>query len=90
MDDEDIRKRVRERLASAKLPREIHVVAKPLKSGETPRNAMMVGSALSDPCAVCDAGGTQLRYDMPTGAVAFHDRCHRIWQEEAAKPVRRS
>jgi hypothetical protein len=54
---------------------------------EVAETAFSVGSAYPDPCAVCGEPSTQLRYELHR--VAFHHRCHKIWEEEAAKPIRR-
>ena len=87
MTDEEIRKRVRARLANGTLPRELPT-GRPLTFDLTPAQ-MMIGSAYNDPCVVCDERSTQTRYDTPRGPVAFHDRCHEIWEEERHKPIRR-
>ncbi len=88
MDDETIRKCVQERLADGRLPRHIPIIAKPLQLGQRPGTAIVTGSALRDPCAVCDAARTQLRYNASTGSIAFHKRCHRIWTEEVGRLIR--
>jgi hypothetical protein len=31
---------------------------------------------------------TQIRYSLPAGVVAFHQRCHDIWKEEAMKSAK--
>jgi len=49
MDDETIRKLVRERLADGRLPRHIPIIAKPLQPGQSPETAIIAGSALGDP-----------------------------------------
>jgi hypothetical protein len=90
MNEGELRKRIQERLSNGTLERTYHVVAKPLTPGQTAAVAMTAGSALSDPCAVCDERGTQIRYNLQPRPVAFHERCHTIWQDEAAKPVRRA
>jgi hypothetical protein len=38
-------------------------------------------------CVVCDEIATQIRYGLPDGAMAFHQRCHDIWKEEAMRPA---
>ncbi len=92
MTDDEIRTRVRERFANGTLPRHIHAVMKPLGAGITPDDAAITaGSALNDPCSVCDARATQLRYNTtPGGPFAFHQRCYEIWKEEAGRPIRRT
>ena len=87
LNDDEIRKRVRTRLAEGTLPSQIHVAAQP--PGQPTRESFTVGSALSDPCAACGEGVTQFRYNIPTGAVAFHKRCHDVWKDEADKFIRR-
>jgi hypothetical protein len=93
MTDDEIRKLVQARFAAGTLPRHITVMAQPLipgaSPGHRPPDAIVVGSALSEPCAVCGAGATQMRYNAAAGPVAFHERCHTIWEQEAAKPIRR-
>jgi hypothetical protein len=88
MDDEAIRKQIRERLKDGRLPRH-ELVVPPLKSGESPLG-IMAGNRLSDPCAACDETRTQIRYPYPSGPVAFHQRCDQIWREEREKPIPRS
>jgi hypothetical protein len=44
------------------------------------------GSALNDPCVVCNERGTQIRYNGFKPPLAFHRHYHDIWEEEAAKP----
>jgi hypothetical protein len=89
MDDEAIRKQVRQRLKDNRLPRH-GLVAAPLKPGsERPSPDISVGSRYSDPCAACDETDTQIKYEYPTGPVAFHRRCDEIWREEREKPIPR-
>ena len=84
MNDDEIRKRVRERLANGSLQRSYHIPMAPLKPGEPVPSAMLLGSALTDHCVVCDERSTQIRYNtMPPAA--FHARCNDIWEEEAKK-----
>jgi hypothetical protein len=46
---------------------------------------METAGALNDRCVVCAEIATQVRYALPDGAVAFHQRCHDIWKEEAMR-----
>lgn len=89
MNEEEIRKRVRARLADGTLPRQVRVAAQPLKPGQPTPEAFTVGSALGDPCAVCGERATNIRYNRPDGPLAFHHRCEEIWRDEASKPIRR-
>ena len=87
MDDDAIRKQVRDRLKEGRLPRH-GLLAAQLKPGQPPPS-IVAGSRLSDPCAVCDETGTQIRYPYPNGPLAFHHRCEQIWREERDKPTPR-
>lgn len=90
MNDDELRTRIDARLASGQLQRSYPAIAKPLRPGETTPEAFTIGSALADACAVCDERATQFRYNVtPGGPVAFHTRCQKIWEEEAAKPALR-
>jgi hypothetical protein len=88
MTDDEIRKRVQERLADDTLPRHLPATG-PVKPGEPSPPIIEAGSTYQDPCAVCDERATQLRYKFPTGWLAFHHRCDQIWNEERNKPIRR-
>jgi hypothetical protein len=83
MTDDEIRALVRVRLADGSLPRHTPVMARPLKPGQPPPTGIVAGSALSDPCIVCGERSTQIRYNAARRPIAFHKRCHEIWQEEA-------
>jgi hypothetical protein len=90
MTDDEIRKRVRARLADRTLPHDPPIIAQPVVPGQPTQVGLVGGSALPDPCAVCDERATQMCYTRPTGSrLAFHQRCHEIWREEAEKPIRR-
>ena len=84
MTDDEIRARVRAGLADGTLPQEQPVIAQPIVRGQ-PTTYQMVGrSALPHPCAVCRVQApTQFWY--PQARIAFHERCHAIWREEADK-----
>jgi hypothetical protein len=84
MNDEDLRQRVQGRLTSLALPRHLPA-AQPIPPGQSPPPFIEVGSSLEDPCAVCDQRGTEMRYNLPTGSLAFHHRCHAIWDEERSR-----
>jgi hypothetical protein len=90
MTDDEIRESARQRLSTGQVPRELHMIAQPMTPGQPVPTGMVVGSALPDPCAVCDERSTQLRYNRPDGSIAFHQRCHEIWKEEARRPIRRA
>jgi len=75
MNDDTLRQRVHARFADGSLPRKLRL------SGVT-------RGILADRCAVCDRVQTEMRYHSPDGVFAFHERCHTIWNEEAAKPIR--
>lgn len=91
MTEDEIRRRAQARLADRTLPRNPPMIAQPVVPGQPMQVGIVGGSALPDPCAVCDEGATQFCYTPPTGGrLAFHHRCHEIWREEADKPTRRS
>lgn len=81
--DDEIREIVRTKLADGTLPREL-----PQMTGGSGHTQYLgtFGSERVDPCSVCDRGGTTATLNLPGGAVSFHERCHRIWREEAEKP----
>jgi hypothetical protein len=87
MTDDEIRKRVRERLANGMLPR--HIPAGPVTPGQPSPPLIVTGSALPNPCEVYDEPATQMRYELTTGSLAFHDQCGRIWDEERYGPIPR-
>jgi hypothetical protein len=89
MDEEAIRKTVRDRLKKGHLPRHLPT-ATPSKPGQPVSDTIVVGSMLAEPCAACDRGGTQIKYKYPSGPIAFHSRCNEIWEEERGKPSPRS
>ena len=83
MTDDEIRKIVQAKLAEGALPREQPVIAKLVVPGAPTPIMMEGGSALPYPCAVCGGHPTQFYYT--DARLAFHERCHRIWLEEAEK-----
>ena len=84
MTDDEIRQRVRERLANRTLPLHAPATA-PVRPGEC--SSPLIGSH-EHACAACDRSPSQLRYDTPSGVLAFHARCHKIWEEERDKGVK--
>ena len=78
---DEIRKRVRERVANGMLPRQAQPTG-PVGPGQP--SPPLIGLH-EHACAVCDGFGSQLRYDVPSGVLAFHPRCHAIWEEERDK-----
>jgi hypothetical protein len=88
MDDDEIRRRVRARLAEGTLPRFPLPIPEPSAPGQPRPTGLMIGtSTLPDPCAACRGRGTQFSYpNAPGGPIAFHERCHVIWWEESTKP----
>ena len=66
MQEDEVRKRVRERLKNGHLRRQLPTAA-PLRAGQSPPETMAVGSAFKEPCAACGEAGTQIRYTYPTG-----------------------
>jgi hypothetical protein len=85
MTDDEIRDRVRAKLADGTLPRDTPVMFQQIRSGQPTPVGLVAGSSLADPCAVCGESSTQIRYNAAAGPIAFHERCHRIWREEADK-----
>lgn len=83
MKDDEIRERVRERLANRTLPGH-----QPLMEQRAPGQPFIVnGDALQDRCAVCDERATHMRYNLSSGALAFHHRCNKIWAEERIRRI---
>jgi hypothetical protein len=90
MDDEAIRKMVQEGLISGRLPRQISLIAQPLKPGQSASTGFVAGRrSLSDACTVCGTTETQLRFHTSSEVFAFHKRCYAIWKDEAERPIRR-
>ena len=87
MDDNAIRKQVRDRLKEGRLPR-LRPARGAVEAGAIAAQ-FVAGSRLSDLCAACDETGTQIRYPYPNGPLAFHHRCDQIWREERDKPTPR-
>ena len=81
MTEDEIRKLVRKKLAKGTLQRHYAVAAQ--KGASDVQPAFSVGGAFPDLCVVCGERLTQLRYESQK--VAFHHRCHRIWEEEREK-----
>jgi hypothetical protein len=81
MTEDEIRKLAQMKFANGTLQRQYAVAARKGASAAEP--ALSVGSAFLDPCVVCGERSTQLRYELHS--VAFHHRCHRIWEEEREK-----
>jgi hypothetical protein len=79
-----IREKLRARLTSGALPHELDTSVRP---EQIPEAAMIVGRALPDRCGVCDEPGTQLRFSSTGRTFAFHGPCHKLWQEEAPRPI---
>jgi hypothetical protein len=85
MTDNQIRRLVQERMANGTLPRDAPVIAQPVVPGQPTPILLTGGSALPQPCSVCDETATQMHYNPPDGRLAFHTRCYEIWREEAEK-----
>lgn len=72
-------------LTKALLPLDLPKFAGPVTPGQPRERLMETAGALNDRCVVCAEIATQVRYALPDGAVAFHQRCHDIWKEEAMR-----
>jgi hypothetical protein len=79
MTDDEVRARVKAKLADGSLPRQISTASWP---GRTVP-ALSVGSALPNRCIVCDESSTQFRYNAQR--IAFYERCRDIWVAEGGK-----
>ena len=86
MTDDEIRQIVQAGLAERRLPRQFPVIAPLTVSGGRTQHLMEGGNQRPDPCLVCGSHPTDIWY--PGAAMAFHSRCHEIWQEELARPPR--
>ena len=87
MNDDEIRKLVRKGFSDGSLPRQSPVIA-PLTIPGRATQHLIEGGNRPDPCVICGDQPTQIWY--PSASIAFHDRCHAIWQEEMAKQLRPS
>ena len=88
MTDDEIRSLVRAGLSDRRLQRQSPVIAPLTIPGGRTQHLMEGGSQRSDPCLVCGGQPTDIWY--PGAAIAFHARCHEVWQEEIAKLLRLS
>lgn len=60
----------------------------PVVPGQPTPVGLISADGIPDPCSVCDERPTELCYTPRNGArLAFHRRCHKIWREEAKKPI---
>lgn len=88
MTDDEIRNLVRTGFSDGRLPRQSPVIAPLTIPGRPTQHLMEGGGSRPDPCLVCGGGPTEIWY--PGAAIAFHGRCHGIWQEEMARLLRPS
>jgi hypothetical protein len=86
-DENEIRRRVRAGLADGTLPSFPLPIPEPSASGQPRATGLVIAtSTLPDPCAACRGRGTQFSYpNAPAGPIAFHERCHTIWLEQAGR-----
>jgi hypothetical protein len=87
MNDAELSRLVQQKLLDRFLLDQIPGIASDSRPGEPTRILAQFGGPFPESCAVCGGGPTQVRYSP---SLAFHDRCHAIWQEAVASRQRRS
>ena len=87
MNDDEINRVVHQKLSDRSLLDQIPVIAADSRPGEPTRILAEFGGPFPESCAVCGGGPTQARYSP---SLAFHERCHAIWQEAVVARQRRS
>lgn len=80
MTDEEIRLRIRARLRSGALPRELPMF------GRADTSTMIVKPGRGQRCAACDDGEADFSYGYPTRELPLHRRCDELWNEERQRP----
>jgi len=88
MTDDEIRRLVQTGLSDGWLPRQSPLIAPLTVPGRPTQHLMEGGGRRTDPCLICGDQPTEIWY--PGAAIAFHPRCHEIWQEEMAKLLERA
>lgn len=88
MNDDEIRQLVRKGFSDGRVPRQPPVIAPLTIPGRPTQHLMEGGNRRPDPCLICGGQPTEIWY--PEVSIAFHDRCHAIWQEEMATLFRPS
>jgi hypothetical protein len=84
MDEDRVHAKVRERLRSGVLPKDL-----PPDGPETPIPALRTGVGSGEPCAACEepiAAGEPLEAcEYPSGrTLHFHGWCYKAWNDERA------
>ena len=81
MTEENIRAKIRERLATGTLPRAM-VVRRTVKGEVIEHPDIQVGIVRGYPCAGCDGPDPEITYRKGDVGLRFHTECARIWEEE--------
>ncbi len=91
MDKDTVTLRIRERLDARMLPRVIPSLMREPGRPTSPRGNIYKDSSIGvAKCAACDDPGAQIAYQFPDGRILrFHGRCHRIWEEECQRGLKR-
>ena len=87
MDEVERRERMRELLASGRMPRELPTASRPTESGQVePR--VQVGLQAAEHCFLCGEAGPEVSYTYPSGRVIrLHAPCNVLWHEERTRPT---
>jgi len=87
MTEAELRCRIRELLASGRLPRELPAAALVCPEGVVVAPAMRVGLQAGEHCVVCGEVQPMATYTYPDGRVIrMHTACDNLWHEERARP----
>lgn len=86
MNEEEIRRKIRERLKSGSLPRELPSGAR-LQLGAVVESFLKLGLDTKYPCSACDGDGPTMTYVYSDREVRFHERCENMWEDERNKLV---
>ncbi len=91
MDKKTVTQRIRERLDAGTLPRATAPLTREPGWPTSPVGHIHAGTAIGVVrCTACNDVGAQLAYLFPDGRILrFHGRCHRIWEEECHRGLKR-
>ena len=91
MDKKTVTQRIRERLDAGTLPRAIAPLTREPSWPTSPVGHINADTAIDVVrCAACNDVGAQVAYLFPDGRILrFHGRCHRIWEEECHRGLKR-
>jgi hypothetical protein len=85
VDETELRERMRELLASGRIPRELPTASRDAERGQVePR--VHVGLQAAEHCVLCGEAGPEVSYTYPSGRVIrLHAQCNVLWHEERSR-----